>query len=215
VRRGLILLGGGEHARSVGWAAQSAHGDWLRGLVDPQPVERTCSLLSVTRLGGDERVAELAVDHDFVLGIGAIGISPLRRTVCETAAAVGARFTAVLHATAMVAPSATIAPGAVVLAGAIVGPGAKIGAHAVVNTGAIVEHDCEIGELAQIAPGVVLGGGVRVGADAFVGLGARIRDHVVIGRGALVGMGAVVVQDVDAEAIVTGVPARAKGARHA
>lgn len=213
--RKLVLIGGGEHARSVAWAASSRGDDWLAGLLDDKPCERTVALAHVPRLGDDSQIAALAPEHDFVLGVGAVGVSPARRRIVERVAQAGGRFSAVIHATATVASSAIIAPGAVILAGAIVGPGARIGAHAVVNTGAIVEHDCEIGELAQVAPGAVLGGAVRVGADAFVGLGARVRDHVTIGAGVLVAMGAVVVADVPPGATVVGVPARVKGAGHA
>lgn len=209
--RGLILLGGGEHARSVAWAAESVRPGWLAGILDPNAVERTLALVNVSHLGDDTKLPGLCADHDFVLGVGAVGVSPVRRRVAEAATAAGARFATVIHATASVAPSAVVEPGAVILAGAIVGPGTRVGAHAVINTGSIVEHDCEIDEHAQIAPGAILGGGVRVGADAFVGLGARVRDHAAIGAGALVGMGAVVIADIPAGARVVGVPARSRG----
>jgi acetyltransferase EpsM len=206
--RRLILLGGGEHARSVAWAAATAVPGWLAGILDPGPIDRTVALAGVPHLGDDARIAELAAEHDFVLGLGTVGVSPARRRLVERALAAGARFASVIHAAASVAPSAELAPGAVILAGAVVGPGAQIGPHAVVNTGAIVEHDCKIGELAQIAPGAVLGGGVRIGEEAFVGLGAKVRDHIAIGPRAVVAMGAVVVADVPAGEIVSGVPAR-------
>lgn len=209
--RGLILIGGGEHARSVGWAAQSRDAMWLRGILDPGPVPRTAELLGVPRMGDDSTLTELVADHDFVLGVGALDVSPLRRRVVERYRAAGARFCSVVHSSAQVAKSAVIDEGAVVLAGAIVGPGARIGAHAVVNSGVVVEHDCAIGAFAQVAPGVVLGGCVVLGEDAFVGLGARVRDHRRIGPSARVAMGAVVVDDVAPHARVRGLPARAEG----
>lgn len=210
--RRLVLLGGGEHARAVAWAAASVSADWVAGILDPQQ-ERAVELAGVPYLGDDDRIAELGAIHDFVVCVGPVIGSPVRRRVIERAVAAGAQFATVIHATAHVAPSAVVAPGAVVLAGAIVGPGARIGAHAVVNTGAIVEHDCVIGDLAHLAPGAVLGGGARIGEDAFVGLGARVRDHVAVGARACVAMGAVVVADVRAAATVFGVPARERSDR--
>jgi acetyltransferase EpsM len=56
----------------------------------------------------------------------------------------------------------------------------------------------------------VVGGGTKIGDHAYVGLGARVRDHVTIGARALVAMGAVVISNVDADAVVLGVPARSK-----
>lgn len=209
--RRLILLGGGEHARAVAWAAATMAPGWLAGILDPDTIERTVALTGVPHIGDDSKIAELAAVHDFVLGVGTIGVSAVRRRIVERAIASGALFASVSHASARVAPSASIASGAVILAAAVVGPGAQIAAHAVVNTGAIVEHDCNIGPFAQIAPGAVLGGGVRVGEDAFVGLGAKIRDHVEIGPRAVVAMGAVVVADVAADTVVAGTPARVRG----
>ena len=55
--------------------------------------------------------------------------------------------------------------------------------------------------------------GIRVGDDVWLGANAGITDGVTIGSHAVVGMGAVVVRDVPAWAIVGGVPARVLGDR--
>jgi acetyltransferase-like isoleucine patch superfamily enzyme len=54
---------------------------------------------------------------------------------------------------------------------------------------------------------------VDVGDDATIGSGAVVLGGVTIGRGALIGAGAVVTGDVEAGAVVTGVPARARQRR--
>ncbi|HEX2661175.1 MAG TPA: acyltransferase [Polyangia bacterium] len=55
--------------------------------------------------------------------------------------------------------------------------------------------------------------GIRLGDDVWVGANAGITDGVTIGDHAVVGMGAVVVRDVPAWAVVGGVPARILGDR--
>jgi phosphonate metabolism protein (transferase hexapeptide repeat family) len=50
--------------------------------------------------------------------------------------------------------------------------------------------------------------GVEIGNDVWVGHGAVIMPGVKVGHGAVVGAGAVVTRDVEAYAIVAGVPAR-------
>jgi len=55
--------------------------------------------------------------------------------------------------------------------------------------------------------------GIRIERDVWIGAGAGITDGVVVGAGAVVAMGAVVTRDVDAFAIVGGVPARVLGHR--
>jgi acetyltransferase-like isoleucine patch superfamily enzyme len=55
----------------------------------------------------------------------------------------------------------------------------------------------------------VLAGKVRIGRGAFVGAGAVCAPEVSIGPDAIVGAGAVVVEDVAAETVAVGNPARA------
>ena len=95
----------------------------------------------------------------------------------------------------------------VVMARAMVQTRARIGAHCVINTGAIIEHDVDAGDFSIFGPGAVVGGGARVCTGALVGLGAKVRDHRVVGAKALVGMGSIVVRDVEPGECVVGVPA--------
>lgn len=223
--RSLVVIGGGEHARVVIDAARSRPDAWaVAGIVDPDPPPPTLAL-GVEHLGDDEgflvRLAAVQPGERpaLVLGIGGTAqvggkrAGPPDRARRRLADRYGsmAEWATVVHAAAQVSPTAEIGPGTVILAGAVVNPGATIGSHAVVNTGAIVEHDVVVGDFAQLAPASVVGGGSRIGAGAFVGLGGRVRDHVSVGDGAVVAMGAAVVGDVLAGAVVAGVPARVLG----
>jgi acetyltransferase EpsM len=206
--RPLVVIGGGEHARVVIEAARSGPDLWdVTGFVDPEPCAETAARLGVPRLGGDEWVGTATPRPWLVLGVGAVGVSRRRAQIVARYDGTGASWATVVHAAAWVSPTAVLEPGAVVMAGAAVNSGARIGAHAVVNTGAVVEHDVVVGEFAQLGPGAVVGGGAAIERDAYLGLGCRIRDHVRIGSEALVGMGAVVIGDVEARAVVVGVPA--------
>lgn len=205
---GLILLGGGDHARVVAEAARSGATPYrLLGFVAPEPNAETTARLGLPWLGGDEALG----NHPEALAVLAFGMVGSHRRRAGLAARVGPRvagWATVVHAAAWVSPTARVGPGAVVMAGAVVQTGARIGAHCVVNSGAVVEHDVVLEAHVQVAPGVVLGGGAVVGEGAYLGLGARVRDHVTVGAGAVVGMGAVVVGNVEQEARVMGVPAR-------
>lgn len=190
-RRDLILIGGGEHARSVGAAALAGDAWALIGLHDPRPCPETAAMLGIVQL--DDAAFCAAAGARLVLGVGAIGDSSVRRRI--VAAQMGRPWGTVVHPRAWVAPSAVLGEGTVVLAGAVVNAGAKVGAHCVINSGAIIEHDVVMGGFAQAAPGAVIGGGAVIGADAFVGLGASVRDHVTIGAGGFVAMGEVLHKD--------------------
>ena len=203
----LIVIGGGEHARVVIEAVQSAASHQLLGFIDSEQGEETSRRLGVSHLG-DESALDAHPGALYVLGFGALAGRARRVEAVERLVPRLGGWAIVVHATAWISPTAIIGPGTVILARAVVQTGARIGAHCVVNTGAIVEHDVVLGDHAQLAPGAILGGGARVGPLAYLGLGAVVRDHTAIGARATVGMGAVVVADVPEGAQVLGVPAR-------
>ncbi|MHA6643319.1 DapH/DapD/GlmU-related protein [Mesorhizobium sp. A623] len=80
--------------------------------------------------------------------------------------------------------------------------------EAAADDGAIVDHEVEVGDFAHIGPGVTIGGAARIGSGVLLGAGANILPGVTIGENAVVGAGAVVLEDVPADAVYVGVPAR-------
>jgi len=118
--------------------------------------------------------------------------------------------------------------------GAIIRDQVAIGANAVIMMGAVINIGAEIGEGTMIDMGAILGGRATVGKNCHVGAGAVlagviepasavpvvVEDGVLIGAnavviegvrigvGAVVAAGAVVIEDVPANAVVAGCPAR-------
>jgi acetyltransferase EpsM len=208
MKRPVVVIGGGEHARVVMSAIRTgaANGE-LAGFVDPKPCIETAERFGVRRLGDDGALRSHPPVHA-VLGFGAVDTANSRRETVRRLTPIVKGWATIVHGHARVSAEAAIGEGSVIMAGAIVQTGARIGAHCVVNTSAVIEHDATLEDFVQVAPGAILGGGVRVGAAAYIGMGAVIRDHTKVGAGAVVGMGAVVIGDVAEGARVMGVPAR-------
>jgi UDP-2-acetamido-3-amino-2,3-dideoxy-glucuronate N-acetyltransferase len=125
-----------------------------------------------------------------------------------------------------------------VMAGARVGAGCVLGQNVFVASGAVVGDGCRLQNNVSIYDGVTLEDEVfvgpsavftnvrtpraavsrkdafvatRVGRGATIGANATIMCGVAIGAYALIGAGAVVTRDVEAHALVMGVPARRTG----
>ncbi len=148
-----------------------------------------------------------AEDHLLV----AIGAGAARRRIIE-------RFPANQLAT-IVAPTAIVGDGVEIGDGtclsdyAVITSQTRIGRNVHINLKSSIGHDCVIGDDVTISPHVAIGSFVEIGSGAFIGTGAvianggrgRIRR---IGAGARVSSGSVVFQDVPANALVAGNPAR-------
>lgn len=197
------LIGAGGHAAVVYDAARLAWPEAFIEVWDRNAAAAGKQLLD-NLVQAPLRDPHLLPDNVHV----AIGDNQSRQRECAAAVAAGRRLLSVKHPAAICASSARVGAGSFLAAGAILGPRAVIGEGVLVNHHAVVDHDCEIGHWVHIAPGAKLGGAVRVGVGALVGAGAVILPGRRIGDGAIVGAGAVVAEDVAAETVVAGVPAR-------
>lgn len=199
---GLVIIGGGGHARVIAEAAKACE-IRLAGFLDD---DAHAPLASVApRIGNLAMLShqDLLRRHRFIIGVGDIALrSRLARELDGDAATI-------VHPCAFVSPTAKLGAGVFIGPGAIVHTGASIGAHGTVNSGAVVEHDCALGDNTHVGPGAALGGQVRVGRDTLIGIGACVLPGVIIGAGCVVGAGAAVVSAVEDGALVVGVPARA------
>lgn len=83
-----------------------------------------------------------------------------------------------------------------------------IGDYAKIDDHVYVSHNCKIEKNAIITGGSILGGSSVYGTGTWIGINSTIKQKVEIGDNALVGMGAVVLKNVEANEKVVGNPAK-------
>ena len=88
------------------------------------------------------------------------------------------------------------------LSDTIIGEGTKI--DALVH----VAHNVEIGRNCALTAGTIIGGSTRIGDMCWTGLNSTIKHKVKIGNKVIIGSGTSVINDIDDEDIVAGVPAK-------
>lgn len=117
---------------------------------------------------------------------------------------------------AIIREQVEIGDSAVIMMGAIINIGAIIGDGTMIDMGAVLGGRATVGKHCHIGAGAVLAGVIEpasakpvvVGDNVLVGANAVIIEGVEIGEGAVVAAGSIVIEDVPANAVVAGVPAK-------
>ena len=117
---------------------------------------------------------------------------------------------------AIIREQVTIEKNAVIMMGAIINIGAYIGEGTMIDMGAVLGGRATVGKNCHVGAGAVLAGVVEpasatpviVEDNVLIGANAVVIEGCHIGANAVVAAGAIVVQDVPANAVVAGCPAK-------
>ena len=69
-------------------------------------------------------------------------------------------------------------------------------------------YNCRIGERTMITAGVIIGRDVRIGQDTLIAPNASVRNDIIIGNNVTIGIGAVIIKNVDNKTVFVGNPAK-------
>lgn len=117
---------------------------------------------------------------------------------------------------AIIRDQVEIGENAIIMMGAIINIGAVIGAETMIDMGAVLGGRAMVGKRCHIGANAVLAGVIEppsavpviIEDDVLIGANAVIIEGVHVGAKAIVAAGAVVLEDVQENTIVAGVPAR-------
>lgn len=198
----IVIVGAGGHGKVVADILRLCGADLL-GFVDDNPAMTHQQVDHLPVLGAS---AFLLEQQPEIAAAAGIGDNKIRVRFAEKLSAL--RWQNAIHPTAVLADSVEVGTGIVIAARAVLNPYAHIGSYTIINTGAIVEHDCVIDDYAHVAPGAVLAGNVFVGQGTLIGVGTNIIPGRRVGEWSIVGAGSVVTQNLPANCVAVGVPAR-------
>lgn len=189
----MYLFGASGHGKVIKEIIE-ATGDKVDAFVDDNLM--LDELAGTKVLHGETELSPMIVS----IGVNAIRKKIVEKLLCE--------FGIAIHPSAVISPSAKIGEGTVVMPGAIINADVVIGRHCIINTGASVDHECVIGDYCHIAPHATLCGQVHIGEGTLMGVGACAIPCVKIGSWCTIGAGATVINNIENNMKVVGVPAK-------
>ena len=210
--KNIVIFGAGGLAREIAWLIRDINEEgnvWnLLGFIerDISSVGKDC--------GGGEVIGTEMFVHEYddgelnvVIGVGnPQRIESIRKSVESDSHVV---FPNIIHPS-FIGDVARIklGKGNIICAGNVFTTDITIGSFNIMNLSCTYGHDVYIGDCCVINPGSNISGNVSIGDMCLLGAGCTILEGRSVASRATVGAGAVVTNDVRAEQIVVGVPAR-------
>lgn len=207
----VVILGAGGLAREVYWvfrdSNKTASRKWkVVGFIDDNRANCGKNLCGITVLG-DLRWFKKANMNELRV-VCAVGSPRAKRHMVERAAQLGLEFCTVIHPNVRMSEYVSLGSGTVITAGCILTTQVQVGNHVLLNLDTTVGHDVIIEDFVNVAPGCHISGSVTLKEGTDLGTGAVVLQGITVGQWSTVGAGAVVTENVQANAVVVGVPAR-------
>ncbi|NSW84590.1 MAG: acetyltransferase [Syntrophothermus sp.] len=207
VRKPLVIVGAGGFGREVAWLVQDINrqnSEWeLLGFVDDKGPGITVEGIPI--LGPTSYIFELNPVPWVAL---AIADAKIRYRLMQEVQARGIEMASLVHPSVIMSDFNDIGSGSIICAGTIITTNVKLGRASIVNLGCFVGHDTVLGDCVSMMPATNLAGEVKVGTGTYFGLNACVINRKTVGEWCVIGAGAVVVDDIPANSLAVGVPAR-------
>ena len=200
----LAILGASGHGKVVAEIAELSGWDEIVFFDDAFPEVNAVGEWRVIGATGDL----LAERDKYSAAIVAIGNNGIRLDKSKYLIANGFELATLVHPSSTISKYAKLDEGSVVMAGAVINPFVSVGMSSIINTACSIDHDCVLGEGVHISPGVHIAGGVSIGDLCWLGIGAVVKQYIEISHSVVVGAGAVVVNNIDPNLLVKGIPAK-------
>jgi sugar O-acyltransferase (sialic acid O-acetyltransferase NeuD family) len=117
------------------------------------------------------------------------------------------KYMTFIHPSAVVL-GANVGEGSIICANCTVTVGVSLGKHCHLNPGVTVGHDTVVGDYFTATPGANIAGNCNIESCVYMGTNSCIKQKTNVRENTTIGMGCVVLNDIDISGVYVGNPAR-------
>lgn len=202
-----IIIGAGTYGEVYLAYLQEAGVDII-GFLDDAPKSNVIKNIPV--LGGIDSLPLLKDKYGVEAVYCPLGNNKLRVKFLSYAKELGYKTPNYIHPSVEIGPNVTIGnEGIYILPRTIIMPWCQINNYVMISTGTIVSHHSHLEEGCFLSFGVNFGASIVAHKYVYCGISSTIMTGIKeLGENCLIGAGAVVIRDVEPNAVVAGVPAK-------
>lgn len=204
----IVIYGAGLGAKQALEIIRQLHNIEVVGFIDDNPEIKDRVIYGYRVLGGFDILKDAFTKGDFSSILFSFHSEVRKKIFTELKNRLPQiKIKTLIDPRAVVSQETEMGEGVFIEAGAVIGPGTKIGDAVIVDLGAVVCHDCYIGAYSHLSPGCTLSGIVCLKENVLVGVGSSINSTVTVGKNVIITPSSAVMNDVQDNVIVSGIPA--------
>mgnify|MGYP001152139059 CR=1 FL=1 len=176
----IYLLGGGGHCISAIDVIESTGDYQIEGIFDLK--EKVGQEILGYKIIDEDRNVGNYLDEDayFLITVGQIKSSEVRRRLFYKLASLGAKFATIVSPRAYVSKFSKVGAGTLVLHDVVINADVTVGLNCIINTKSLLEHSVSVGDHCHISTGAVLNGDCRIGRDSFIGSNSVLEQGCIV-----------------------------------
>lgn len=179
----------------------------LLGFLDDNQDKLKSYGLSKYYLGGLQESSNFK-NSSFIFAIGSINNYYIRENILHSLGLNYNNLETIIHPNAYVSRFSKIGKGAIISYNSFIGPNCEIGNGVIISPNVTINHNSIIQDYTLIASNSVLAGDVVVGSHVYLGMNVSIKNYIEVKRFSCVGMGSVVINNIDEKTVNVGVPSK-------
>ncbi|HHD2754448.1 TPA: acetyltransferase [Clostridium perfringens] len=205
----LIIIGAGGVGRETAWIVEQINRVNptynLLGFLDDNTDIWGTYINGYRVLGGVKYIEDNECNCEVVVAIANYDV---KKKIVNKLKNQNISYSTIIHPNLNIHNSVEIGEGTIIYEGVIISPNVKIGNHVIVSPKSGIGHDSIIKDYVSVLWNVNISGNDLIGEGVLLGSGSTIIQNKKIGKGSIVGAGAVVLNDIEDNKTIAGIPAK-------